>query len=119
MGDLPTIMTYRLGPVSVGQGEVLRISYGNLFMDTPSSFSVSFLDANSGTLLGGIKDVVVTPGTGDFADFAGGTDVSVVAVVGLAEPRPDPVLTAQLLVGGSAAWLAEPRPDPVLKHLGF
>jgi hypothetical protein len=113
MGDIPS-RTYRFAPVLVAPDEILKVAYSNVFGKVPTVLSVSFIDANYGTFLGGLKDVVVAPGTGESVEFPASSNLVVIAIVQLAESRSTPFLSLQLIANGSAAWLAEPRPDPTI-----
>ena len=114
----PVFRIFRIGPASVAAGQTLQIDYSNILGKQPVQFRVAFLSATNGALIGAVKNATVAAGAGDsgtYTNSAGGA-ASVIAIIFLAEPRPDPFLTAQLVAsgGGGAVWLAEPRPDPIL-----
>ena len=108
----PTMRAHLVGPVLVGDGQTLRIEYSNIFGTKSVPIRFAFFNPVNGALVGGLKNAMVDPGKGDMGAYTNdsGVATSVVGVAWLAEPRPDPILSAQLVGSGGVVWLAEPRP---------
>ena len=119
----PYVRAFYFGPVTVGPDQSFLVSYSNLLGSRPYAVRAQFFDASTGQLLR-TQEGVVVPGAGvdltpeppcpncmNLAASASGP-ASIVGVVELADPRPTPVVSLQIVSGGRVVALADPRPTP-------
>ena len=122
----PYVRAFNFGPVLVGPEQSFLLSYSNLFGSRPYAVRARLFDASTGQSLGAPLEGVVAPGTAfvlaptpnpnqGFSNLTAQANglVPVVGVLELADPRPTPLVSLQIVSQGRVVALADPRPTPL------
>jgi len=117
----PFVRAFNFGPVMVGPDQSFLLSYSNLFGARPYALRARFFNASTGAVLLDESQtvapgaVLVLPPCIQCPSGAGVASavMPVVGVLELADPRPTPLVSLQIISQARVVGLADPRPTPL------